>query len=151
MLCASRKVISSLVMSLLNVPWTPIPPILSSPTTTPTPPTGRNQTGPVRDSALGGGPSGHLADPAPKFSFVGAPFGGCCFLLRPFWVVLRNMAKTKLADWSRACTELKVLPTFTNLIYVNLICADLGGFRRGTHSAALFHHPKSICDYGSAR
>ena len=27
------------------------------------------------------------------------------------------------------------------LDYVNLICADLGGFRRGTHSAALFHHP----------
>ena len=27
------------------------------------------------------------------------------------------------------------------LHYVNLICADLGGFRRGKHSAALFHNP----------
>ena len=27
------------------------------------------------------------------------------------------------------------------LDYVNLICADLGGFRRGKHSAALFHNP----------
>ena len=27
------------------------------------------------------------------------------------------------------------------LDHVNLICADLGGCRRGTHSAALFHNP----------
>ena len=27
------------------------------------------------------------------------------------------------------------------LDYVNLICGDLGGFRRGKHSAALFHNP----------
>ena len=25
--------------------------------------------------------------------------------------------------------------------YVNLICGELGGFRRGKHSAALFHNP----------
>ena len=25
--------------------------------------------------------------------------------------------------------------------YVNLICEELGGFRRGNHSAALFHNP----------
>ena len=30
--------------------------------------------------------------------------------------ILRSMAKTKLADWSRACTELKMLPTSGNLI-----------------------------------
>ena len=47
-LCVSRKVISSLFMSLLNVPSTPFHPIFSSPTTTPTP-----LTKPVRDSALG--------------------------------------------------------------------------------------------------
>ena len=28
--------------------------------------------------------------------------------------IVRNMAKTKLADWSRACTELKTLPTSGN-------------------------------------
>ena len=28
------------------------------------------------------------------------------------------------------------------LDYVNLICGELGGFRRGKHSAALFHNPK---------
>ena len=28
---------------------------------------------------------------------------------------VRSMAKTKLADWSRACTELKMLPTVGNL------------------------------------
>ena len=27
------------------------------------------------------------------------------------------------------------------LDYVNLICGESGGFRRGTHSAALFHNP----------
>ena len=27
------------------------------------------------------------------------------------------------------------------LDYVNLICGELGGFRRGKHSAALFHNP----------
>ena len=29
--------------------------------------------------------------------------------------IVRNMAKTKLADWSRACTELKMLPTSGDL------------------------------------
>ena len=28
------------------------------------------------------------------------------------------------------------------LDYVNLICEEFGGFRRGKHSAALFHNPK---------
>ena len=45
------------------------------------------------------------------------------------------MTKTKLADWSRACTEVKQLD------YANLICVESGGFRRGEHSAALFHSP----------
>ena len=31
-------------------------------------------------------------------------------------------------------------PTFGNFDYVNLICGELGGFRRGKHSAALFHN-----------
>ena len=39
-LCVSGKVISSLVMSLLNVPSTPFPPVFSPSTTTPTPLTG---------------------------------------------------------------------------------------------------------------
>ena len=30
--------------------------------------------------------------------------------------IVRSTAKTKLADWSRACTELKTLPTSGNLI-----------------------------------
>ena len=30
--------------------------------------------------------------------------------------IVRSMAKTKLADWLRACTELKTLPTSGNLI-----------------------------------
>ena len=30
--------------------------------------------------------------------------------------IVRSMAKTKLADWSRACMELKTLPTSGNLI-----------------------------------
>ena len=31
--------------------------------------------------------------------------------------------------------------TSGNFDYLNLICGDLGGFRRGKHSAALFHNP----------
>ena len=27
------------------------------------------------------------------------------------------------------------------LVYVNLVCGELGGFRSGKHSAALFHNP----------
>ena len=34
-----------------------------------------------------------------------------------------------------------MLPTAGQLDYVNLICGELGGFRRGKHSAALFHNP----------
>ena len=30
--------------------------------------------------------------------------------------IVRIMAKTKLADWSKACVELKMLPTSGNLI-----------------------------------
>ena len=52
-----------------------------------------------------------------------------------------TMVNTKLADWSRACMELMMLPTSGTLIYVNLVCGELGGFRRGKHSAALFHSP----------
>ena len=33
-----------------------------------------------------------------------------------------------------------MLPTSGNLIDVNLICGELGGFRRGKHSAALLHN-----------
>ena len=51
------------------------------------------------------------------------------------------MAKTKLTECSRARTELKTLPNNWQLDYVNLICGELGGFRRGKHSAALFHNP----------
>ena len=51
------------------------------------------------------------------------------------------MAKTKLADWSRACTELKDVSHIWQLDYVTLVCGELGGFRRGKHSAALFHNP----------
>ena len=32
---------------------------------------------------------------------------------------------------------------------VNLICGELGGFRRGKHSASLFHNP-NVCEDGSA-
>ena len=61
-LCAS-KIISSLVMSLLNVPSTPLPPIFSSPTASPTPLTGI-RVNPCA-TPLWGGPSGHLACPIP--------------------------------------------------------------------------------------
>ena len=37
------------------------------------------------------------------------------------------------------------------LDYVNLICGELGGFRRGRHSAALFHNFKPRCEVGRAR
>ena len=50
----SRKVISSLVMPLLNVPSTPFPPVFS--------PSGRNPCA----TPLWCGQSGHLADPTPQ-------------------------------------------------------------------------------------
>ena len=72
-LCAS-KVISSLVMSLLNVPSTPFPPIFSSPTASltpliasPTPLTGIRLNRCA--TPLWGGPSGHLADPIPNTGY----------------------------------------------------------------------------------
>ena len=34
-----------------------------------------------------------------------------------------------------------MLPHIWQLDYVNLISGELGGFRRGKHSAALFHNP----------
>ena len=69
-LCAS-KVISSFVMSLLNVPSTPFPPIFSSPAASPTPlaasptPLIGIRLSPCA-IPLWGGPSGHLADPIPN-------------------------------------------------------------------------------------
>ena len=73
-LCAS-KVISSLVMSLLNVPSTTFPPTYSSPTASPTPLTGI-RLNPCA-TPLWSGPSGHhLADPTrntgyePKFCII---------------------------------------------------------------------------------
>ena len=50
------------------------------------------------------------------------------------------MAKTKLADKSRECMELKTRSHNWQLDHVTLICGELGGFRRGKHSAALFHN-----------
>ena len=38
--------------------------------------------------------------------------------------------------WNSRC-----FPHLAKLEYVNLICGELGGFRRGKHSAALFHNP----------
>ena len=64
-------VTSPQVMSLLNVPSTPFPPVFSSPTTSLTPPTASptSLTG-IRSTScatpLGDGPSGHLADPIPN-------------------------------------------------------------------------------------
>ena len=66
-LCVSRKVISSLVMSLLNVPSTPFPLVFSPSTTTPTPLTGIRLN--PRATPLWGGPSGHLADPTPSTGY----------------------------------------------------------------------------------
>ena len=60
-LCFLRKVISSLVMSLSNVPSTAFPLIFSSPTTTQTPLTGIRLN--PCPTLLCGGPSGHLASP----------------------------------------------------------------------------------------
>ena len=57
------------------------------------------------------------------------------------YIRLPQRAKTKLANWSRACTETQHASHIWQLDYVNLICGELGGFRRGKHSAALFHNP----------
>ena len=65
-LCAS-KVISSLVMSLLNVPSTPFPSFFSSPTASPTPLTGI-RLDPCA-APLWSGPSGHLADPMTNIDY----------------------------------------------------------------------------------
>ena len=62
-----RKVISSLVFSLLNVPSTPFPPVFSPSTTTPTPLTGIRPN--PCATPLWSGPSGHLADPTPNTSY----------------------------------------------------------------------------------
>ena len=59
----SRKVISSLVISLLNVLSTPFLRIFSSPSTTQTPLTGIRLN--PCPTLLWGGPSGHLANPTP--------------------------------------------------------------------------------------
>ena len=65
-LCVSGKVISLLVMSLVNVPLNPFPTVFSSPTATPTPQTG------IRlipcATPLWGGLAGHPADPTPNTS-----------------------------------------------------------------------------------
>ena len=53
-----------LVMSLLNVPSTPFPPVFSPSTATPTPLTGI-RLNPCA-TPLWGGPSGHLSDPTPN-------------------------------------------------------------------------------------
>ena len=69
-----QKVISSLVMSLLNVPSTPFPHIFLSPAASLTPPTASPTplTGIGLNSCatpLWGGPSGHLADPILNTSY----------------------------------------------------------------------------------
>ena len=64
-LCAWK--IITLVMSLLDVPSTPFPPIFSPPTTTPTPLTGIRRD--PSATPLWGGPSGHRADPTPNTGY----------------------------------------------------------------------------------
>ena len=58
--------------------------------------------------------------------------------------IVRSMARTKLADWSRVCMELRMASHIWQLDHVNLICGELGGFGRGKHSAALFHNPIQV-------
>ena len=48
----------------------------------------------------------HISKEQPRDSFTSK------FLQR----IVRSMAKTKLADWSRACMKLKILPTSGNLM-----------------------------------
>ena len=55
--------------------------------------------------------------------------------------IVRRMAKTMLADWSRTCMGTQDASHIWHLECENLICGELGGFRRGKHSAALFHNP----------
>ena len=51
------------------------------------------------------------------------------------------MAKTKLADFIKSMYGTQDASHIWQLDYVNLICGELGGFRRGKHSAALFYNP----------
>ena len=55
--------------------------------------------------------------------------------------IVRSMAKTKLADWSKSVYEPQDASHIWQFDYVNLICAELGGFRRVKHSAAWFQNP----------
>ena len=69
-----------------------------------------------------------------------AHFQGSLFTLNFTQRIVKTMVKTTLTDGSRACTELKILPTSGNF----LICGEWRGFRRGKHSAALFHNPNQV-------
>ena len=55
--------------------------------------------------------------------------------------IVRSMAKTKLADWSRGMYGTQDASHIWQLDHVNLICGDLGGFLIGKHRAAVFHNP----------
>ena len=48
------------------------------------------------------------------------------------------MSKTKLINSVYGTQDASHI---WQLYYVNLICRELGGFRRGKHRAALFHNP----------
>ena len=51
------------------------------------------------------------------------------------------MAKIKLAGLVKSMYGTQDASHIWQLDYVNLICGESGGFRRGKRSAALFHNP----------
>ena len=52
------------------------------------------------------------------------------------------MAKTKVGRLVQSVYGTQDASHIWQLDYVNLICGELGGFRRGKHSAALLHNPE---------
>ena len=55
--------------------------------------------------------------------------------------VVRSMAKTKVGRHVKSMYGTQDASHIWQLDYVNLICGEAGGLRRGKHSAALFHNP----------
>ena len=55
--------------------------------------------------------------------------------------IVRSMANTKVSRRVKSMCGTPDASHIWQLEYVNLIGGELGGFRRGKHSAALFHNP----------
>ena len=64
---------------------------------------------------------------------------------------VRSMAKSKDSRLIKNMCGTQDASHIWQLDYVNLICGEAGGFRRGKHSAALFHNPNQDENFSARR